>query len=64
MLLIVFVVIGGGVLLVRFAKSLEPRHRIVFVVVVILALAYGVPKVIQTALRAFRAGAEISREGR
>ena len=62
LLLFLLVVGGGGMLLVRFAKTLEPNQRIVFVLVVVLALVYFVARAIPTAVRAFRAGAEISRQ--
>lgn len=62
LILFLVVVIAGGILFVRFAKSLEPRERVVLVVAVILVLAYFVPKMVQTAVRAFRAGAEIGRQ--
>jgi len=65
LLVLLVVVIGGGVLSVRFAKTLEPRQRVMLVVVVILVAAYVLPKMVETAIRGFRAGAEISqRQGR
>ena len=64
-LLILVVLVGGGVLLVRFAKSLEPRERLALIVVVVLVAAYFLPKMIQTTIRAYRAGADIAqRQGR
>jgi hypothetical protein len=61
LLLILFlvVVIGGGVLFVRFAKSLEPNQRIALVVAIILVAAYFVPKMIQGAIRGYRAAVEM-----
>jgi predicted permease len=65
LLVVLVAVIGGGVLFVRFAKTLEPRQRVMLVVVAILVAAYFLPKMIQAAIRGFRAGAEISqRQGR
>ena len=63
-LLILFLigVIGGGVLFVRLAKSLEPRERVVLAVVVILVAAYFVPKIVQGAIRGYRAAVEMDRQ--
>ena len=63
-LLILFlqVVIGGGVLLVRFAKSLAPRERVVLVAAVILVAAYFVPKMVQAAIRGYHAAVEMDRQ--
>ena len=64
MLLILFlvVVIGGGVLFVRFAKSLEPRERLVLVAAIILVAAYFLPKVVQAAIRGYHAAVEMDRQ--
>jgi hypothetical protein len=65
LLILLVVLVGGGVLLVRFAKSLEPRERLALIVAVILVAAYFLPKMIQGAMRGYRAGAEIAqRQGR
>ena len=61
-LLILFLVVVGGVLLFRFAKSLEPGQRIVFVVVVILVFAYFVPRIVQRVATSYRAAEEIDRQ--
>ena len=62
LVLFLVVVVGGGVLLVRFAKSLDPRERIVLVAVIIVALAYFVPKMVQGAIRGYRAAVEMDRQ--
>jgi hypothetical protein len=62
LLLFLVVVIGGGVLFVRFAKSLEPRERIVLAAVVVVALAYFVPKMVQGAIRGYHAAVEMDRQ--
>ena len=65
LILLLVVVGGGGMLLVRFAKSLEPGQRIALVVVVLLVLAYFVPKIVQRVATSYRAAEEIDRlEGR
>ena len=63
-LLILFLggLIGGGVLFFRFAKSLEPRERVVLAVVVILVAAYFVPKIVQAAIRGYHAAVEMDRQ--
>ena len=61
LILFLIVVIGGGVLLVRFAKSLEPRERIVLAAVIVVALAYFVPKIVQAAIGGYRAAVEMDR---
>ena len=62
LILFLVVVIGGGVLFVRFAKSLEPRERILLGAVIIVALAYFVPKMVQGAIRGYRAAVEMDRQ--
>ena len=62
LILFLVLVIGGGTLLVRFAKSLEPGQRIVFVLAVILVLAYFVPRIAQRVVTGYRAAEEIDRQ--
>ena len=62
LILFLVVVIGGGVLFVRLAKSLEPRERIVLAVAVILVAAYFVPKMVQAAIRGYHAAVEMDRQ--
>ena len=62
LVLFLIVVIGGGVLLVRFAKSLEPRERILLIAVIVVALAYYVPKLAQGAIRGYHAAVEMDRQ--
>jgi hypothetical protein len=62
LILFLVVVIGGGILLVRFAKSLQPRERVVLVAVIIMALAYFVPKIVQGAIRGYHAAVEMDRQ--
>jgi hypothetical protein len=64
LILFLVVVIGGGVLLVRFAKSMQPRERVVLVAVIIIALVYFVPKVVQAAIRGYHVAVEMDRQDR
>lgn len=63
--LLLFLLIVAGLLLVRLSKPLERRQRLVLVVVALLAMAYFLPKVIQSAVQGYRTGLEIrQRQGR
>ena len=65
------ILIGAGVLcvllvvavfaLARFAAPLQPRQRVVPLVVVALAALYVVPKMIRGGLEGYRMGADIRR---
>jgi hypothetical protein len=59
------VLVLGATLFVRLAKSLEPRQRIILVLVVVLAMIYVASKAIPVGLRGYRSGAEFrQRQGR
>ena len=62
LILFLIVIIGGGVLFVRFAKSLEPRERIALAVVMLIVAAYVVPKIVQAAIRGYDVAVEMDRQ--
>ena len=62
LILFLIVIIGGGVLFVRFAKSLEPRERIALAVVMLIFAASVVPKIVQAAIRGYDVAVEMDRQ--
>ena len=61
-LLLSVAVIAAGLVLFRFVLSLEPKQRIMLVVVLIVGAAYLVPKFIHGFMGAYRTAQEIRRQ--